>query len=151
MLNHTGVTLTDHSANGTAITNYDWWLDAIGTVRNSNFEPTAHIQAPRSSTSLSKLKEATTNAYLRPPDGLLPMLPTKQVPTNLTVGSSNDCSEVYTGQWNQLMIGMRTAFQLRFLPERYIDNGQYAFLAYLRADVQLVHGEAFNIDRGVRA
>lgn len=37
VLNHTGVTLTDH---GTAITNYDWWLDAIGTVRNNNFEPT---------------------------------------------------------------------------------------------------------------
>jgi HK97 family phage major capsid protein len=56
VLNHTGVTLTAHGANGTAITNYDWWLDAIGTVRNANWEPTAHIQAPRSSTSLSKLK-----------------------------------------------------------------------------------------------
>ncbi len=151
VLNHTGVTLTDHGANGTAISNYDFHLDAVGTVRNLNFEPTAHIQAPRTSTSLSKLKEATTNAYLQPPAGLLPMLPTKQVPINLTVGTSNDCSEIYTGQWNQLMIGMRTAFQLRFLNERFIDNGQYAFLAYLRADVQVAHGEAFNVDRGVRA
>jgi HK97 family phage major capsid protein len=150
VLNHTGVTLTDHGANGTAITNYDWWLDAVGAVRNLNWEPTAHIQAPRSSTSLSKLKEATTNAYLRPPDGLLPMLPTKQIPTSLTVGTSNDCSEIYTGDWSQLMIGMRTNFRLKFLDERYIDNGQYAFFAYLRADIQLMHGEAFNVDRGVR-
>jgi hypothetical protein len=60
------VTLTDHGANGSAITNYDWWLQAIGTVRAAGFEPTAHVQAPRSSTSLSVLKEATTNAYLTP-------------------------------------------------------------------------------------
>ncbi|MGH3993742.1 MAG: phage major capsid protein, partial [Pseudonocardiaceae bacterium] len=150
VLNSTGVTLTDHGANGAAITNYDWWLDAIGTVRNQNFEPTAHIQAPRSATSLSKLKESSTLAYLAPPAGLSPMLPTKQIPTNLTVGTSTDCSEVYTGQWDQLMIGMRTDFRLLFLNQRYLDNLQYAFLAYLRADVQLAHGEAFVVDRGVR-
>lgn len=85
VLNHTGVTLTDHGANGTAISNYDFHLDALGTVRNNNFEPNAHIQA-----------------------------------------------------------------QLRFLNERFIDNGQYAFLAYLRADIQLARGEAFVVDRGIR-
>jgi HK97 family phage major capsid protein len=79
------------------------------------------------------------------------MLPTKQVPINLTVGSSTDCSEVYTGDWAQLLIGMRTNFVLRFLDERYADNLQYGFLAYLRADVQVAHGEAFNVDTGVRA
>jgi HK97 family phage major capsid protein len=39
ILNQSGVTLTAHGANGTAITNYDWWLDAIGTVRAAGFEP----------------------------------------------------------------------------------------------------------------
>ncbi|MGH3813288.1 MAG: hypothetical protein ACRDUV_12645 [Pseudonocardiaceae bacterium] len=43
------------------------------------------------------MKETTANAYLIPPAGLLPMLPTKQIPINLTVGTSNDCSEIYTG------------------------------------------------------
>lgn len=80
------------------------------------------------------------------------MLPTKQIPINLTVGSSSDCSEIYTGQWDHLMIGMRTNFQLQFLNERFLaDNLQYAFLAYLRCDIQLARGEAFNVDRGVRA
>jgi hypothetical protein len=68
--NTSGITTTTHGANGAAITNYDFWLDAVGTVRNQNFEPNAFIQAPRSETSLSKLKEATTNAYLRPPAAL---------------------------------------------------------------------------------
>jgi HK97 family phage major capsid protein len=152
VLNQSGVTLTAHGANGTAITNYDWWLDAIGAVRAAGFEPNAHVQAPRSSTSLSKLKEATTNAYLAPPAGLLPMLTTKSVPINVTVGTSTDASYVFTADWSQLMVGIRTDFTLRFLGERYLaDNLQYAFLAYLRADVQVAQPTAFTVDSGVRA
>jgi HK97 family phage major capsid protein len=152
VLNTSGITTTTHGANGAAIANDDFWLDAKGVVMGNNFEPNAHIQAPRSSVSLSKLKEATTNAYLAPPANMLPMLATKQVPINLTVGTSTDCSEVYTGDWSQLMVGIRTDFQLLFLRERFVaDNLQYAFLAYLRADVQLAQPSAFVVDTGVRA
>jgi HK97 family phage major capsid protein len=152
ILNQTNVVLTAHGANGTAITNYDWWLDAIGAVRSANFEPTAHIQAPRSSTSLSKLKEATTNAYLKRPEGLLPMLATKQVPITLTVGTSTDCSELYTGQWDQAMFGLRTSLQIGLDPYSFgISAGHVAVIAWLRADFQLAQPTAFNVDTGVRA
>jgi HK97 family phage major capsid protein len=152
VLNQSGITSTAHGAAGSAISNYDWWLDAIGAVRAAGFEPNAHIQAPRSSTSLSKLKEATTNAYLTPPAGLLPMLTTKSVPINLTVGASTDTSLVFTADWSQLMVGIRTDFNLRFLGERYLaDSLTYAFLAYLRADIQLTQPTAFVVDTGVRA
>jgi HK97 family phage major capsid protein len=152
ILNQTGVTLTSHGANGTAITNYDWWLDAVGAVRAANFEPNAHVQAPRSSTSLSKLKEATTNAYMAPPPSMLPMLTTKSIPINVTTGTSTDTSYVFTGDWSQLMVGIRTKFNLRFLGERFLaDDLQYAFLAYLRADIQLAQPNAFVVDSGVRA
>ena len=153
VLNQTGVTLTTHGANGATIANYDFWLDAVGTVRNNNFEPTAFIQAPRSETSLSKLKEATTNAYLRPPAALdsIPRLNSKQIPITLTVGTSTDCSELYTGQWDMCMLGVRTSLRILPLRERFIDNGQYGFLAWLRADVQLAQPAAFNVDTGVRS
>jgi HK97 family phage major capsid protein len=152
VVNQSGITATAHGANGTAITNYDWWLDAIGAVRAAGFEPNVHVQAPRSSTSLSKLKEATTNAYLTPPAGLLPMLTTKSVPITLTTGTSTDTSYVFTADWSQLLIGIRTDFNLRFLGERFLaDNLQYAFLAYLRADVQVAQPTAFVVDTGVRA
>jgi HK97 family phage major capsid protein len=153
VLNTSGITTTTHGANGALITNYDFHLDAVGAVRNSNFEPNAQIQAPRTATSLSKLKEATTNAYTAPPAGLatIPRLNTKQIPINLTVGTSVDCSEVYTADWSQLMIGIRTDFRLLFLRERYLaDTLSYAFLAYLRADVQLAQPAAFVVDTGVR-
>jgi HK97 family phage major capsid protein len=152
ILAQTGVVLTAHGANGAAITNYDFWLDAIGTVRNANFEPTAHIQAPRSSTSLSKLKEATTNAYMRRPDGLLPMLATKQLPINLTVGTSTDCSEVYTGQFDQALYGLRTSLEIGVDPYSFgISAGHIAVVAWLRGDFQLAQPTAFNVDTGVRA
>jgi HK97 family phage major capsid protein len=151
VLNTSGITTTTHGANGAVIANYDFWLDAKGAVSGNNFEPNAHIQAPRSTTSLSKLKEATTNAYMAPPAAMLPMLQTKQVPITLTVGTSTDCSEIYTAQWDQLMIGIRTDFNIRFLQERFAaDNLQYAFLAYLRADVQVAQPLAFAVDTGVR-
>jgi HK97 family phage major capsid protein len=154
VVNTSGITTTSHGAAGTAITTttaYDWHLDAAGVVRGNNFTPNAHIQAPRTSTSLSKLREATTSAYLAPPPNMLPMLATKQVPINLTVGASTDCSEIYTADWSNLMVGIRTDFQLLFLRERFLaDNLQYAFLAFLRADVQLAQPSAFVVDVGVR-
>lgn len=152
VLNQSGVTLTAHGANGSAISNYDWWLDAVGAVRAAGYEPNAHIQAPRTSTSLAKLKEATTNAYLAPPPSMLPMLTTKSVPINVTAGTSTDTSYVFTGDWSNLMVGIRTQLNVQFLRERFLaDNLQYAFLAYLRADVQLAQPAAFVVDTGVRA
>ena len=48
-------------------------------------------------------------------------------------------------------MGIRTDFTLRFLGERYLaDTLSYAFLAYLRADVQVAQPTAFVVDTGVR-
>jgi HK97 family phage major capsid protein len=155
VLNTSGVTVTTHGANGstlaTAGMGYDFLLDAQGVVMGNNFTPNNHIVAPRSVVGLAKLKEATTNAYLAPPAMQLPMLPTKQVPINLTVGTSSDCSEVYTADWSQLLIGLRTELRILPLRERYADFAQYGFLAYFRADIQLAQPSAFVVDTGVRS
>jgi HK97 family phage major capsid protein len=155
VLNQSGVTLTSHGANGALIataTAYDWHLDAAGTVRAAGFDPNAHIQAPRTSTSLSKLREATTSAYLAPPPNMLPMLTTKSVPINVTTGTSTDTSYIFTGDWSNLLVGIRTDFTLRFLGERFLaDTLSCSFVAYLRADVQLAQPTAFVVDTGVRA
>jgi HK97 family phage major capsid protein len=89
---------------------------------------------------------------MAPPAGMLPMLTTKSVPINVTVGTSTDTSYIFTADWSNLLVGIRTDFTLRFLGERYLaDNLQYGFLAYLRADVQLAQPAAFVVDTGVRA
>jgi HK97 family phage major capsid protein len=149
--NQTGVTVTAFGgANGVAPTNYDHLLDALQVLRGANFEPTAIIQSPRSETTLAKLKDGT--AYLAPPVQLenIPRYTTNQIPGNLTVGTSTDTTEVYVGDWRQLLLGVRTSFNIRFLQERYADTGEVAFLANLRADVQLAQPAAFNVITGVR-
>src|SRR5206468_1890093 len=96
ILNQTGVTLTAHGANGSVIgsppaagtVGWEFLVDDVATVRNSNYEPNAQLMAPRTPQSLSKLRD-TTNQYIQPPSYLdgVSRLQTKQIPTNLTVGT----------------------------------------------------------------
>lgn len=157
VLNQSGVTLLDHAANGTAIgpqgtgLGYDFLVDAVAAVRANNFEPTAQVDAPRTEASLSKLKDST-NQYVQPPPGLPPRYASKTVPTNVTTGTSTDTSYLFTADWSQLAVGLRTAFNIKFLDQRYVaDTLSYAWLAYLRADIGVFQAGAFAVDRGVRA
>lgn len=147
VLNTSGITVTNHGTNGTAV-GYDFLLDAAGVVLANNFQPNAHIVAPRSATALGKAKDTAGN-YLTAPSALLPILPTSQVPTSLTVGSATTASEIYTGAWSNLVIGLRQGFEIQFLDQRYADNGQVAFIAHLRADVAVLQPKAFAVDLGV--
>jgi HK97 family phage major capsid protein len=107
IVNTSGVTLLAHGANGSTIGSppaagvmgWEFLVDAIGTIRNANFEPNAQVMAPRTPQSLAKLRD-TTNQYIAPPTYLdgISRLTTKQVPINLTTGTSTDTSEVYTGE-----------------------------------------------------
>lgn len=150
VLNTPNVIQISNGANGSTISNYDFLLDAVNAVRANNYEPNAHIVSPRTVNSLRKLKDSQLR-YLQPPADSLPLLATNQIPINLTVGTSTDASEVYTGQWDQLAIGIRAEFTLEFLRERFADYGQYGFIGHLRADVQLLQPGAFAVDTGIRS
>jgi HK97 family phage major capsid protein len=161
VLNTSGITTTAHGTNGSVIGSppaagtmgWEFLVDSIGAVRNNNFQPNAQIMAPRSDQSLAKLRD-TTNQYIAPPRYLegTPRLLTKQVPINLTVGTSTDTSEVYTGDWSQLLVGIRTELVVDVLKEAFMQSaGQYAFYAWLRADVALAQPTAFVVDTGVRS
>ena len=152
--NTSGVTVTAFGgANGAAPTDYSLLLDSVQTLYAANYTPTGIIAAPRTMTTLSKLREGgTTGAYLAAPASLatLPMYLTNQLPTNTTTGTSTDTSEVYVADWSKLLLGVRTQLRLRVLEERFADNGQVAFLADWRGDVQLAQPAAFNVITGVR-
>jgi HK97 family phage major capsid protein len=69
---------------------------------------------------------------------------TTVIPTNLTKGTGTNLTEVYVGDFRQLLIGMRMQLGIRPLLERYADTGEYAFSAWMRCDIQLEHGPAFS-------
>jgi HK97 family phage major capsid protein len=77
------------------------------------------------------------------------------VPNNLTKGTSNAASDAFVGQFDQCMIGMRTALTME-ISRTAAETGGSAFTstqvwirAYLRADVQLAHPSAFVVLNGI--
>lgn len=150
--NHTGVTVIELGAGAGATPSYDNFIDGLSAVRDANFDPTGVVMASRTQKTLDKLKDSQLR-YLDPPASYaaLSRFLSNQVPVNLTVGASTDCSEVYIGQWSELLIGIRTNFiGIRILDQRFAENLQHALLTHIRADVQVAHGPAFTVLTGVR-
>lgn len=143
ILNQTGVTTTDLGTNGAAA-DYDTVLDAIEAVELQNTLATGALFNPRTRNSLAKLKD-TANNYLVPPPRFndLPKMVTTAIPNTLDHGTETDATRFYVGNWAHLLVGIRHNLSIKVLDQRYADTGEIAFMAWLRADVQLAHGESF--------
>ncbi|RYC14560.1 phage major capsid protein [Nocardioides zhouii] len=145
------VTKTPLATNGATPT-WAALVNSVGRIRDNNEEPNAQILADRTLRTLS-LITATDGSYVQPPAYLddIERYTTNQVPSNLTVGTSSDTSDVFTADWNQLMIGVRTELQITLLTERFMpDNGQYGFVAWWRGDMVPARPKAFDVVTGVR-
>lgn len=79
----------------------------------------------------------------------LPFLSTTSVAINDTQGTAVNASKVYAGYYPDLFVGVRCELRVEVLRERVADNHQYAFVAHLRADVQLAHPESFGMLIGI--
>jgi len=123
--NTTGITTASMGTNGAAPTAYDTLVDAAGRMQDNNEDPTGIIYAGRTAREFAKLKDSTSQP-LRTPEFLanIPRFATNQVPTNLTVGTGTTCSDIFTADWRQLLIGVRTQLMVKVLSERYADAGE---------------------------
>lgn len=154
--NTSGVGIQSMGANGATAT-YAAISSAVQTVREANGEPNAAIIAPRTAGTFDRLVDSTGQP-LRPPTSFedLDILTTAQLPVNLTQGSSTDTSEVYVGQWNELLIGVRTNLTIEVSRqastggESAFDRLQVHIRAYLRADVGVAQPSHFVVVTGVR-
>ena len=141
----TGVNEISMGVNGAAMTTYDTLIDARQLILAANGpEPTSAIMATRTDTTIAKYKD-TTNQPLNRPEALrnVTFRATTQVPVNETQGSASNASTVYMGGFDELFVGIRSALRIEVLKERYADNLQYGFIAWLRADVQVAHAASF--------
>ena len=149
--NMTGIGSVSYGTNGNPMleaTIYPAILDNMYEVDVDNAGPNnALIMAPRTLRDLNKLQEttATSRQPLQAPEVIanLPKLQTTSIPINETQGTSVISSTILAGRWDNLFIGMRTKLRVEVLKERYADSFQLGFLAYLRADIQAAHVEAF--------
>ena len=58
------------------------------------------------------------------------------------MGSSSLTSDVFTGAWSQLLIGVRIQLEITVLRERSADVGAYELLAWARMDVAVARPAA---------
>jgi HK97 family phage major capsid protein len=131
--------------NGAALTNWDPFVQALGTLRTANAnDPTACILHPRSEQELNLLKDSQNRPLARPSAIQdLPFLVTSKLPINETQGSANTASRAIMGDFTELIVGVRHVLSIEMLREKYSDTLAYGFLAYLRADIAVAHAASF--------
>lgn len=154
LLNTTGVNIVNHgSANGATLTDYAPLLTGMGTMLAADAPmPSAAICAPRTLIKWAGLAD-TTGQPIRKPEIVqnLPILATSQVPINLTAGTSNDCSEIYMGDFTRMNFLMRENVSIQRLGELFAGTGEIGFVCHVRADVLVSYPKAFTVIKGIRA
>lgn len=139
-----GVSSVSMGTNGAALASYSPILDAVQAVETANAKVSALVGHPRTMRAINGLADSTGQP-LRRPESLasLPFLSTTGVPITDTQGTASNASKLFVGDWSRLWIGVRTDLRVEVLRETYAGNLQYGFLAYLRADIQASHENAF--------
>lgn len=154
LLNTSGVQVVDFGGvNGAKLDSYAPILQGIGAVLDADGPmPSAVIGAPRSVITLAGLKD-TTGQPIRKPELLqnLPLLHTSQIPVNLTVGTSTDCSELYIGNFSGMYFLLRENVSIQLLREAFASTGEIGFACHVRADIVIPYPKTFAVVKGLRA
>ena len=153
LLNTAGVHAVTSGANGATLANYNKLFEAVTAILSADHGmPSAAIMNPRSLVKLGSLLD-TTSQPMQVPGMLQPLklLQTSQIPVNLNVGTSTDCSEIYLGDFTQMQFIVRENVSIQLLRERFAETGQLAFVGHVRADVAVMRPKSFAVISGVRA
>jgi HK97 family phage major capsid protein/HK97 family phage prohead protease len=149
--NTTGVNTHSMGTNGGQLTDYGPLIEAWRLMAEDNAaEPGAFVMAPRTWATIEKLKDTTGQPLQRPPalQGK-PFLVTTALPINETHGTATNASRIITGDWSELLIGMRAELRIEVLRELFAGNLQFGFLAHMRLDIALAHPESFAMVTGI--
>lgn len=155
LLNVSGIQSVTNGAAGASLgtTAYANFVSALQAILAADAPPpTAAIMAPRSLTTLAGLLDTTNQPRRAPPVvDAWKMIATSQIPVNLTVTTSSDCSEIYVGDFTLAHIMLRENVSIQVVNELYAGNGQIAFVCHVRADFAFLYPAAFAVVTGVRA
>lgn len=152
ILNTTNVNSVTQGTNGATITGYSPILSAMLAVRKQNgATPTAWITSPDAVVKYAGLADSTGQP-LQAPDMVrrLRQYDTTQIPINLTVGTSTDCTEQYIGEFSGVYYLMRENVNIQILKELYAGTGQIGFLVHARLDTFIAYPKAFAVVKGTR-
>lgn len=153
-LNATAATsVLGNAVNGTVQTAGAFWSEVLDTV----FKPQDFNEAPRSllwSSRLARIYAKATDSTGQPlsqPNDVSQRskFVTNQIPS-YTKGTGTNMSDLFVGDFSQLLIGQRLDMDIKVLTERYAENGQIGIVAHWRGDVGLARPRAFSVFRALQ-
>lgn len=153
--NTTGVTVTELGSGNGAKPSVKTFVDAWGRIEDANV-PSAPTWgtafSPRTKRFMENLTDTTGNLLdvARWSDGY-PYMATTQIPNTETVGTSADCSEVYMGDWQYLMVGIGQDITIKIDESIYVREGEIYIEAAMMHDCGVAQPDAFEVLTGVRA
>ncbi len=154
LLSTVGVQAVGNGANGASLatTRHSNFFTAAQAILSANGPlPTAAIMAPRSRVVLGSQLDTTGQPLLVPEMlGGMQMLVSSQIPVNLTVGSSTDCSSIFLGCFENLVFMQREAPSIQLLNELHAATGEVGFACHVRVDVAVLRPSVFAVVTGVR-
>jgi len=151
--NPTGILNTTGILNKTAygdISDYSLFSYAKEDILNQNAIPNAAIYNPTIWGAVDRFKDSSGQPLDAPQSFKdLNKYVTTQIPSDLGAGSNE--SEVYVGDFSQLMIGMRSQLKIEVSREASdaFEKGKVYLRAYMRADSQLARPEHFKVIEGI--
>ena len=148
----TGVTLRASGPNGFAGPGWDTIMGAYqDLLALDSPPPTSVIMSPRSWARLFGATD-TTGQPLQAPEPLrgLQFLTTSQIPNSLVVGTSNDTTEVYIGDFRMASWMMREELTIQRLDDQHALTGEIGLVGHVRADFSAFYPQAFAVVTGLR-
>jgi HK97 family phage major capsid protein len=154
ILNTSGIQAGTNGTNGASLatTAYANFISAVNALLAADAPmPTGAIMSPRSLTVLGGLLD-TTNQPRQQPKILdnTKFIATSQIPNNLTVGTSSDCTEIYIGDFSKFIYFMREGVSIQLLKEAFATTGEIGFMCHTRVDAAAIYPAALAVVTGVR-
>jgi len=148
----------------------DDMIEAVARLENANAAPSAWVMSSRMKAVVRKMKTTDGDYIWRDaltqadPSTLLglPVLICNQIPNNLTVGTSGDCTEIYLGEWNLLTVATWRTLELAASQDASLwdatdsravsafQRDQTLVRLILETDIALRKPEGFLVMTGVR-
>lgn len=124
-------------------------LDAYFTVKDGNEDPSALIWSSKLARPYAKAVDTTGQPVGIPAEiSNLPRLAVNKIPT-YTKGTNTTATDLFAGNFAQLLIGQRLQITIRPLDQLYAGTGQIGVVASWRGDVALARLSAFSVYRAL--
>lgn len=136
----------DVTQTGVSADAWDDIADSIYRIETNNHTPNAVILSPRSNNIIRKLKDGE-GLYLKKPEWSPPLLPTKQILD--TYGDGSNESIIITGDYRNVIIGLRDSLTIEILKEAKAQRYQIVMMGALRLDVAVLRPAAFDVITGI--